>query len=296
MVYRALSKRIFILTIVSVLVAQSSGYSQQANLDTVSSALSLRKNIVAYTITGFSAFTVFVEYQWWWKGQGHKFSVRSTNLVDSHSRGVDKAGHFYTAYFIYSTVNDLLRWSGADENKRFWLSIGVPSLHAVIVELGDGFSRYYFDPNDLAANFLGIGYGFLQSKYSFLENFVFKFSYYPSGWTHLDSQWELGADYDGHIYWLSVNVHNLLPGTMSDYWPKYLNLAVGYGAKNISRLATGEIRRSLSIGLDYNLNAFPPFGETWNLMKHILDKFKLPAPGLRVYEGGETEAKVVIVN
>lgn len=296
MVHRALSRRILILTIVSVFVIQYSGYSQPANPDTVSSTLSLRKNIAAYSIAGFSAFTIFVEYQWWWKGQGHKFSIRSTNLVDSRSRGVDKVGHFYTAYFIYSTVNDLLRWSDADEKKRFWVSIVVPSLHAVIVELGDGFSRYYFDPNDLAANFLGVGYGILQSKYPFLENFVFKFSYYPSGWIPLDSQWELGADYDGHIYWLSVNLHNVLPETMSDYWPKYLNLALGYGAKNISRGASGDIRRSFSIGLDYNLNAFPPFGETWSLLKNILDKFKLPAPGLRVYEGGDTEAKAVIVN
>ena len=123
MVYRALSRRTLILTIVSVFAVQCSGYSQRATPGTDSSTLSLRKNIAASSIAGFSAFTVFVEYQWWWKGQGHKFSIRSTNLLDSHSRGVDKAGHFYTAYFIYSTVNDLLRWSDADEKKRFWVSI-----------------------------------------------------------------------------------------------------------------------------------------------------------------------------
>ena len=291
-----MTRRILSPILILVCLVHCSGYSQVSNGDTVSTTLEMRKNVVAASLIGFSAFTVFVEYQWWWKGEGHKFTVRSTNLVDSHSRGVDKAGHFFTSFFIYSTVNDLLGWSGADESKRVLVSLAVPALHAIIVELGDGFSRYYFDPNDLAANFLGISYGFLQSKYPFLENFVFKFSYYPSEWSRLNDHWELGADYDGHIYWLSANVHNLLPEVMRVYWPKYLNLAVGYGAKNISRFATGEIRRSLSIGLDYNLNSFPPFGETWNLAKHILDKFKLPAPGLRVYEGGETEAKAIIVN
>ncbi len=253
-----------------------------------------RKPVVATALVLHSAYTFYIEYQWWWKGEYKPFAIQSEGFLNDYSLGIDKFGHFYTPYAIFSGVYQIMTWGGFDESTVLWTSISIPAFHALTVEIGDGFTRYQFAPDDLLFNALGISYGVLQLHYPVLQNFVFKWSYFPT--THLEKKFNLTNDYDGHIYWLALNVHNLLPKDYKNLWPKYLNLAVGYGAKNASVGSSEPIVRKFAIGLDYNLLSLPITGETWDVAKNIFDKFHYPAPGIRFIENQPAEAKLFLLN
>lgn len=250
-----------------------------------------KKSIVAYSLIGYSAASLYTEYQWWWKGNYHSFRYADDGFLDNYSLGVDKVGHFYTSYLYFSAVYEVMQWADFDEEVILFGAIAMPVSHAISIEIGDGFSTFAFSGSDLAANLLGIGYGVLQRRFPILRNFTFKWSYYPSGIIPLDGAFRLTDDYDGHIYWLSWDVHGTLPGSWKKYWPKYLNLAVGYGGKNISGRPSwagdpisspGLPERKFAVSLDYNIRVIDVGEGFVGTVRNVIDHFHFPAPGVRI--------------
>jgi hypothetical protein len=294
-------KACFAIALTYIFLSQSavaqSGEEGAAN-DTTHSFFS-RKNVITYGIVAHSIFTTYVEYRWWWKGDYHPFHYQVEGFFNDYSLGVDKVGHFYTSHFYFHTLHNLMKWGGYDESTSLLVSSLIPAVYALSIEIGDGYSSFMFSPDDLAFNLLGIGYGMLQSKLTFLNNFKVKWSYYP-GATYLNSfKHPFSSDYDDHIYWLCMNVHNLLPESMGYYWPKFLNLAVGYGGTNISNdavLAGRVPLRKFAIALDYNITTIPLDGDTWEVVKNIVDLFHFPAPGVRIIQNEPAEFKPLLLH
>lgn len=79
--------------------------------------------------------------------------------------GVDKVGHIYTSYLYFNPLYNVMKWGGYDESTTMWVSVIVPALYAISLEIGDGFSHYEFAPDDLLANSLGLGYAVLNTQY-----------------------------------------------------------------------------------------------------------------------------------
>jgi hypothetical protein len=263
--------------------------------DTTSSFFS-RKTTLTYGIALHSALAIVLEYKWWWKNDYHPFEEEDEGFLNDYSLGVDKFGHFYISYFYFNALQNLMKWGGYDESTTMWVSVTIPALYAISIELGDGFSHYEFAPDDLVANALGLGYGVLQRRYQYLENFIFKWSYIPTGVYRGRLNYPITNDYDGHIYWLSFKMHNLLPEPVKQYWPKFLNLAVGYGAINASIGSTEPMKRKYAISLDYNLTELPLDGDTWETVKNIFDLLHFPAPGVRNVEGERSQFKPLLLN
>lgn len=261
-----------------------------------STSILSRRNIVAGSVAVHSALAIVLEYRWWWRGNYHPFSVQFEGFFGDYSRGVDKAGHLFTSYFYFHALYNTMRWGGYDESTTMWVSLVVPALYALSLEIGDGYSTYQFAPDDLMANVLGLGYGYLQTRYPYLKNFNFKFSYFPTAAHPLTLAHPISNDYDGHIYWLSFGMHDLLPQRIEDFWPRFLNLAVGYGAKNASLGSTGSITRKFAVALDYSLTELPLSGETWETIKNIFDLLHFPAPGVRSIEGERAEFTPLLLN
>lgn len=265
-----------------------------------------RKTIVTTGVVAHTLFTTYLEYKWWWEGNYHPFRFENDGFWHNYSLGVDKIGHFYTSYCYATALREILEWGGYSHSTALWWSTGVSFFYALSIEIGDGFSTYAFSLNDLMANTLGISYALLQNEVPFFKNFKFKWSYYPSGKIPFDGYFRITDDYDGHIYWLSIDVYNLLPEKAKRYWLPYLNIAVGYGGENIygrppwvsgtSIFPTEPARRKWVISLDYNLSALPTQDETWTLLKHIADLFHFPAPGVRMVEGKPATFKPFVVH
>jgi hypothetical protein len=133
-----------------------------------------------------------------------------------------------------------------------------------------------FDYQDLVFNTAGIAYAWLQTDQPFLRNFNLKWSYIPRG--GFDWPPRFTKHYDAHTYWLTANVHNLLPSGMQSFWPEFLQIAVGFGVdENVTR-------RELVFGLDFNLDVFSTDSETLLLVRNTLNMFHYPAPAVKFTE------------
>lgn len=265
-----------------------------------------KKTIATTGIAAHTVFTFLLEYSWWWKGNYHSFRYENDGFWNNYSLGVDKIGHFYTTYFYYNSLREILVWGGYSQSTAEWWSAGISLFYALSIEIGDGYSTYAFSLVDFTANTLGFTYGFLQNQVPFLQNFKFKWSYYPSGHIPLDRYFRLTDDYDGHIYWMSIDVHNLLPESWKSYWPKFLNIAIGYSGENIYGRpswaagpaigSTGIPVRKFAISLDYNLSSITTTSKTWTALKNISDLFHYPAPGARFVQSKPPAFKTFLLN
>ncbi len=229
-------------------------------------------------------------YGWgvWWKNDYRSFRFWNdpNSFLDAHLT-IDKAGHMYTGYYIFHVTNDLLTWGGHDKHAAFWWATGVSTFHAFIVEVGDGFSEYGFDYQDMLSNWAGVGFSIFQQKVPVFSNFEIKWSlYYPLN----RHSFKINDLYDYHIYWLSVKVNNLLPESVEPLWPDWLQLAFGYsGADNVTR-------REYVVGFDYNLEMIPIEGTDINLVKKLLNLFHLPAPGVKFSPGRSPEFRLLLLH
>ncbi|MFH1052347.1 MAG: hypothetical protein V1779_15610, partial [bacterium] len=171
------------------------------------------------------------------------------------------------------------------------------------VEVLDGFGENWgFSPSDFYADVVGAAFFVGQHYFPVLQNLTPKFMYFPADW-HGDEPrmpHEMFIDdYSSQAFWLSVNVHNLLPEKMKNYWPSWLQLSFGYTVRNIYDVfhypELKEKYRTITdvkkefvwgspryiIALDYDFVKILPDGTGfWNWLRQSLMYFKLPSPAI----------------
>ncbi len=236
-----------------------------------------RKVIAAVTMGGFIAGSLVSSYYDWWSDQPRSFHTVQEGWFNDYSLGIDKVGHAFTSYFYYHTFRNLLLWGGCQPSTAFWWATGTTALFAVTIEIGDGLSPYGFSFEDLEANGIGLVYAVAQTHVDFLKNFSLKWSYFPPGGFRWPTRFT--DHYDGHTYWLAINMHQLLPRKLGDAWPEFLQLAVGYGVDG------NMTKREFVIGLDFNLGSLSIENQDWRLVTKTVDMFHLPLPAVEFTEG-----------
>jgi hypothetical protein len=280
------------LFIILVIVQQLS--FAQDSLSTSENSFFSRRNISIIALSGAYASTLISGYYMWWRDDYKPFTFCNPPkgegwLNDPYTRGIDKAGHFYTSYFFYWLSRRLLVWGGysvnSSKNVSALLSFGL----GFLVEVGDGFSRYGFDYQDLTFNTLGLSYAYLQDQVPFFQNFNFKWSYIPTHNSHFPPN--LTSTYEAHIYWLTVDVHNLFKSSVGKFWPSFLQLGVGYS------ISDNHQKREYVIGLDFNLlNIFHTENKDWNLIINTANMIHYPAPGVKFSPGLKPSYKLFMLN
>ena len=206
-----------------------------------------------------------------------------------YSKQFDKAGHMYGGWMSSYCSYESFIASGFDrEDAAFWGMLG-GLFFQTMMEVQDGFFSYGFDPTDAVSNAIGSGYFFAQQHIPVLQYFHPKWSFGPNP---RDSAREasqirsriIADDYDRQDVWLSAKVHYLLPEAWRDYWPKWLCLAVGAGARDVE-LVGYRPYRVVHIALDYDLvEMLPDLGSFGNWLVQGLNSFKLlPAPAIQVW-------------
>ncbi len=262
---------------VSDSVASQKPATDSSQLKPRENPLTTKQKIIIAGLSAHQVATFYVEYKWWWEGNGKPFQVKSDGWFDNYSRGLDKCGHFYTFYIYFEAMNELMKWADFSNKTRLIWAASAPLGWAISIELGDGFTTHDFSPVDLYAGFAGVAYGLLQEKYPYLKNFKPKFSYYPSDFYNKNN-WSLTADYAGHIYWMTMDFHNMLPQTLQGKWPAFLNIAGGIGLNGYTSIWA---QREFFIGLDWNLGAFSLRNRTLQSARNIIDYYHIPAPGFK---------------
>ena len=220
----------------------------------------------------------------WWKNNRAPFHFQEDLKYGLH---VDKLGHMYGGTVLTFVLDRSLRWANfSDDAALMWGATGA-LLFQTYVEIEDGFSTWGFDRVDFASDVMGSVYPVAQYHVPFLRNFNFKFSYHPSnlinepggvgfkGQKHI-----MFDDYEGQTIWLSLRVKDLLPEPVASYWPGWLCLAAGYGARNI---ATSNPYRVYFVGLDLDMTRVIPRDTAFlRLLGDALNFIHMPMPAVKV--------------
>ncbi len=224
---------------------------------------------------------------------------------DSHQwKQVDKLGHAYGAFMMSNWFMGMYRWAGMPRQKAMWLGATGGFLSLTSIELFDAFGESWgFSWSDVAANFTGTALAVLNEALWQEIRIMYKWNYLPSPYAG-DPDYErlfgtgpaewLLKDYNGQSYWLSFDVHSFLPESVfKQHYPKWLNLAIGYGAYGLEggyddpngSWTTREYRQ-LYLGLDVNLSAIDTKSRSANLAFDLLDYIRIPLPAGRVDREG----------
>jgi uncharacterized protein YfiM (DUF2279 family) len=240
------------------LAAQSLFQNFLHNADTLNKP---RLYIAVGTATVFYTGVVYTLDKYWYadypRSAFHTFD-------DSHEwLQMDKSGHFFTTYFESKWASGVFQWTGMRQRRAAIVGSAVGLGLQTTLEILDGTSAEWgFSWSDMAANTAGAGL-FLGQELAWREQRIsLKLSAHsrPASLyntsiiaTNSSATTTLGAradalygsntnplevalkDYNNLTIWTSVNIWSFLPDRENSKFPRWLNVAVGYGAENLYR-------------------------------------------------------------
>lgn len=226
---------------------------------------------------------------------------------------LDKAGHVWTAYNIAHYSSRLWQWSGLNQRKAALLGGASAVGYQTILEFLDAYSaKWGWSWADMGANVLGAALFTTQELTWGTQNVVVKFSSFPQRYDaslrpRVDALFgktfpeRLLKDYNGQTYWVSFNLN----ACVSNTFPAWLNVAVGYGAKgmyggfeNIAVDKTGAIifdRRDIPrvrqwyLSPDIDWTKLKTNKKIVRTLFSLMNMIKVPAPALEL-RGGKIKA------
>lgn len=266
-------------------LASSVTCMQAQRADTTANELTrrLRTVVIAGTVTygaGLAGLS-----QLWYKESARQSFAFFNDLREW--KQVDKVGHLFSAFYLSYGTDKLLQWSGVPDEKTALPAALTGFLLLLPVEILDGYSSDYgASAGDLAANAFGALLFFGQKKAWNDIRIYPKFSYHATSYPLIRPE-ALGdtfaarliKDYNAQTYWLSFDADKFFT------FPKWLNLAVGYGvadmpyAVDIANKRMGyDPYRQYYFSLDPDLTAIPTNSKAIRTVLTLLNVIKIPSP------------------
>lgn len=231
---------------------------------------------------------------------------------------VDKIGHAWTVYNLAKYSTAMWKWTGLPKNKTLWIG-GLSAIgYLTIIEFLDAHSiKWGWSWSDMGANIAGTGL-FIAQEFAWQEQRIqFKFSshiasYDPSLKKRADDLYgknfteRIFKDYNSQTYWLSFNLKSF---AKESHLPRWLNLAVGYGADGLlggfeNKWSDGDPglpinridiirKRQFYLSPDVDLSKIKTNKKGIRILLDILNVLKIPAPALMLDSEGKFRAYVV---
>ena len=257
-----------------------------------------KKRLNTIIITGATLYTgsLIALNNAWYKDQGMgNFHFFNDNAQWNQ---VDKVGHMYTAYHISRIGTKSLLWANVPSKKAHIYGALIGFLYQTPIEILDGFANDYGASwGDLVANALGSGLWLGQYLLWKEERIHFRYSYSASPYANvrpnlLGKDWTQRwlKDYNGQTYWLSFDIYSFTKNSIK--FPKWLNLAVGYGANGMVG-ATEQSNnewgyksyRQYYLTLDIDLSHIKTKNKVLNSLIFLADMIKIPTPTIEFSQG-----------
>jgi len=217
---------------------------------------------------------------------------------------MDKAGHLFSSYHMGSFGAQVLRWSGASRKSQLLYGATLGLAFMTTVEVFDGYSANWgASLGDVAANVSGTALYVSQELLWKEQRIIPKFSFHTTPYASARPN-VLGSslpeqilkDYNGQTYWLSANIYSF---TKSSVIPKWLNIAVGYGAEgmitgndelvNTVFLPESKRYRQFYLSLDLDLTKIQTKSHFVKTILTVFNSIKIPAPTFEIKGLGGTK-------
>jgi uncharacterized protein YfiM (DUF2279 family) len=214
---------------------------------------------------------------------------------------MDKVGHIFSSYHLGSFGANALKWTGASRNSQLIYGSTLGLAFMTTVEVFDGYSANWgASLGDVAANISGTALYVSQELLWKEQRIVPKFSFHTTPYASArpnvlgsSMQEQILKDYNGQTYWLSANIHSF---SKSSAIPKWLNVAVGYGAEgmitgndafvNTVFLPETKRYRQFYLSLDLDLTKIETKSHFVKTILTVFNCVKIPAPTFEVKGSG----------
>lgn len=281
----------------------------------------LALGFAATTYAGFSIGLYNIWYRKFERGRFHLFNDWG------EWENMDKLGHVHSAYFQGVMCYKGAKWTGLSDKKSILTGMIAGTLFQSTIEMMDGFStKWGFSLADMGANIAGTGIFAAQQYYWNDQRISLKVSSIPISYND-ESILSLDGlafsslseradnlygrsflerflkDYNAQTYWASVNVHSFLKE--GNKWPKWLNVAIGYGAENMfggysnqwtnngATFTADPIlyprQRQFYIGFDVDFPKLRPKNPLLKTLCSVINIFKVPSPALEINTEGQVK-------
>lgn len=256
-----------------------------------------RRNIVLISESVLTGGALLALNELWYK----EYPQSSFHFINDNNDWLqmDKVGHFMSSYYLGKISMELLDWSGVSKKNQLIYGATYGFAFLTAIEVLDGFSTQWgASLGDVVANASGtallvgqellwneqritVKYSFQQTKYAVQrpetlgENFL---------------QQTL-KDYNGQTYWLSANIWSF---NKEGKFPKWLNLALGYGAngmlsgnKNTLTNTIQDPYRQFYLSLDVDLTKVTTNSKFLKSLFSVVNFIKIPSPTLEFNTKGK---------
>ena len=277
------------ICLTTLLVLSHAHYGQQSP----GSDSLVKKKVDKFLIitgVGYGASLIGLNQIWYKDFPRSKFHFFNDN---PEWKQLDKLGHFYNSYQLSKAASVVLTKLSLEEKKAHATGslLGFAMLSSI--EILDGFSEEYGASwGDVLSNGLGAGLSYGQFILWHETRIHPKYSFYPSDYASLrpdvlGKQWheQIIKDYNGQTQWLSFDISKFLP--QDNRFPKWLNIAVGYGADGLvhareeENTAAGyESYRQYYLALDLDLTHIKSDSKFTNTLLYLVNMIHLPAPAM----------------
>jgi uncharacterized protein YfiM (DUF2279 family) len=210
---------------------------------------------------------------------------------------MDKAGHLFSSYHLGAFGANALKWSGCNKKSQLLYGATIGLAFMSTVELFDGYSSEWgFSWGDMLANTTGTSLYVSQELFWNEQRIVPKFSFHTTQYASIrpnvlgnSLSQQILKDYNGQTYWLSVNVHSFFKDSKI---PKWLNVALGYGADGMitGKSETNDVflysetkrTRQFYFTLDADLTKIETKSHFLKSIFLIFNSIKIPAPTIEI--------------
>ncbi len=260
-----------------------------------------RRNAVVNTQVALGVTTLVGLNQLWYSDYDQsKFHTLNDN---GEWKQMDKLGHVLTSYHVGRVGADVLNWSGVSENDQLIYGATLGLTFLTVVEMFDGYSEEWgFSWGDMASNIAGTGLYVGQELLWNEQRITMKYSFHQTKYADIRPE-RLGEnffeqtlkDYNGQTYWLSANIISFFKKSKV---PKWLNVAVGYGAEGMltgndepdSILYPNQDRiRQYYLSLDIDLSRIRTNSRVLKSFLSVINFVKIPAPTFEINSKGRVK-------
>ncbi len=262
-----------------------------------------RRNAVYITEAATATATLIGMNQLWYAN--YERSAFHTVNDNGEWLQMDKIGHVISSYYTGKIGMDVLAWAGESKKNQliYGATLGFGFLSAV--EVLDGFSEEWgFSIGDIIANASGTGLLIGQELLWDEQRILLKYSFHTTDYANKrpeilgDNILEQSLkDYNGQTYWLSANLWSF---NKTSKIPKWLNIAMGYGAEGMisgnedilinNTLIPGQERfRQFYLSLDVDLTKIKTRSKLLKTVFSTINFIKIPAPTFEINGKGQSK-------